>query len=99
MSVIDVIPKLAVQQSRISIGGPGNIKSLAEVISSATGSLPGAEAMFQKLLEIRAELGGPDQARAEREATVREFHSPPITYNGFGQTSRKSPAMTAFILA
>lgn len=99
MSVLDILPKLAVQQSKTALGGASNLRSLAEVISTATGSLPGAEAMFQKLLEIRAELGGPDKAKAEREAAVREFHPAPLTYNGFGTTSRRPPSMTVYILA
>lgn len=68
----------------------GQPKSRAEIMSA--GQLPGAEVMLQKLLEVRGEIGGPDKAKAEREAPVRQFHGAPITYDGFGKTQRRPPA-------
>lgn len=99
MSVLDIIPRLAVESATLVMATGMQPKSRAEMVSSAMGGLPGAETMFQKLLEIRAELGGPDQARAERDAPLREFHSPPVTYDGFGSAQRKPPAQTTYILA
>jgi hypothetical protein len=99
MGVQDIIPRLAVQSAGVVIATGMQPKSRAEIVAAALGGLPGAEIMFQRLLEIRAELGGPDQARAEREAPVREFHSPPVTYDGFGKAQRRPPAQTTYILA
>lgn len=54
--------------------------------------------MLQKLLQIRGEIGGPDKAKAEREAPVRQFHGAPITYDGFG-SARRPPAESVFLIA
>lgn len=88
-------PKLSAQIAKIVL--PPGIQSRSEIVGNANG-VSGVEVMMQQLLRIRAELGGPDKAEAERNANVREFHSAPITYNGYG-VSRTAPVMSVYIIA
>lgn len=84
-----IYPELPVQRGKITFGIGPVPQSRAEIVSA--GSLAGAETMLQKLLEIRGDIGGPDTARARREAPVREFVNAPITYDGFGAPRRPPP--------
>lgn len=98
MSVLDIIPPLVVH----SVGQvlpKGMPKDRGEIVSDALGGLPGVEIMLQKLLEIRGEMGGADKMIAERNASVREFHGAPITYDGFGNATRRPPSSTVFLVA
>jgi hypothetical protein len=99
MSVLSIIPQLPAQSIGLTLATGGQPKSRAEIVSGATGSLPGVEIMLQKLLQVRGEIGGPEKAKAEREAPVREFHGAPITYDGFGNSSRQPPPMMVFAVA
>jgi hypothetical protein len=90
-----IAPQLSAQAARIVL--PGGTQSRSELVGNVNG-VAGVEVMMQELLRIRAELGGPEKAKAEREATVREFHGAPITYNGYG-VSRQPPSMSVYILA
>jgi len=90
-----IAPQLSAQAAKLIM--PGGTQSRSELVGQING-VAGAEVMLQELLRIRAELGGPDKARAEREAPVREFHSAPITYNGYG-ISRQPPSMSIYIIA
>ncbi len=96
-SVADIIPPLPVEIAKIVVGTNGQPRSRSEVVTD--GALSGAEIMLQKLLEIRGEIGGPEKAKAEREATVREFHGAPITYDGFGKAVRRPPPDTIYLIA
>ena len=97
-TVAAIIPTLTFQRATVDAGGKiGPVpQSRAEIITQ--GSPAGVEVMLQKLLEIRGEIGGPDKARAEREAPVREFHGAPVTYNGFS-TPRRPPAESIRLVA
>lgn len=99
MAVQDIIPKLPAQSIGLTLATGGQPKSRAEIVSGASGALPGVEIMLQRLLEVRGELGGPDKAKAERESPAREFHAAPITYDGFGNASRKPPPMMIYAIA
>lgn len=88
-------PQLSAEIAKIVL--PRGTQSRSEIVGNANG-VAGVEVMLQQLLRIRAEIGGPDQAEAERNATVREFHSAPITYDGYG-ISRSAPAMSIYIIA
>jgi len=99
MGVFDIYPELPVKSVGITLATGGRPMARAEVFANAAGGMPGAEIMLQKLLEIRGEIGGPDKANAEREASVREFHGAPITYDGFGNASRKPPVMMIYAIA
>lgn len=99
MAVQDIIAKLPAQSMTPTLPTGGQPRSRAEIVANASGSLPGVEIMLQRLLEIQGEIGGPDKAKAEREASVREFHSAPITYDGFGNASRKPPPMMIYAIA
>lgn len=88
-------PQLSAEIAKVIL--PAGTRSRSEIVGNANG-VAGVEVMLQQLLRIRAELGGPDKARQEREATVREFHSAPITYNGYG-VGRSAPAMSIYIIA
>ncbi len=88
-SVTDILPPLPVERATMVIGTGGKPQSRIEAITN--GQLPGAEIMLQKLLEVRGEIGGPDKAKAEREAAVRQFHAAPVTYDGFGKAQRRPP--------
>lgn len=96
--VTSIIPDLPVQRATLSAGGKiGPVpQSRLELISQ--GNPAGAEVMLQKLLEIRGDIGGPDTARARREATVREFYGAPITYDGFS-VPRRAPAESVRLVA
>lgn len=96
MSVVDIIPRLPYEAVPLGLGIGVTPQSRAELVSA--GQPSGVETMLQKLLEVRGEIGGPDQAKAEREAPLREFHGAPITYDGFAQT-RMAPVMTVYLLA
>lgn len=99
MAVTDIIPHLPSRSMTPTLPTGGQPRSRAEIVANASGSLPGAEIMLQRLLEVRGELGGPEKAKAERESPVREFHSPPVTYDGFGNASRKPPTMMIYAIA
>jgi hypothetical protein len=90
-----VAPQLSSEVAKLIL--PGGTQSRSELVGKTNG-VAGAEVMLQELLRIRAELGGPEKARAEQEATVREFHEAPITYNGFA-IARQPPAMSVYIIA
>jgi hypothetical protein len=89
-------PQLSAQAATISMK-PLAAQSRSELVGQING-VAGVEVMLQELLRIRAELGGPEKAKAEREAVVREFHGAPITYNGYG-VARTPPAMSVYIIA
>lgn len=95
--VTDILPVLPVQRAISSMGG---VKAVPQPpIEQFSQSAPaGVEVMLQKLLEVRGEIGGPDKARAEREAPVREFHGAPVTYGGFSP-SRRAPTEIVRLLA
>ncbi|MCW0236500.1 MAG: hypothetical protein OJJ21_23085 [Ferrovibrio sp.] len=88
-------PQLSATAAKLIL--PAGLQSRSELVGSING-VAGAEIMLQELLRIRAELGGPEKARAEQEATVREFHEAPITYNGYG-IARQPPSMSVYIIA
>lgn len=94
--VTAIYPKLPTQMASLSYGVGVRPQSLAEVVSS--GQPAGAETMMQQLLKIRGAIGGPDQARAEQEASLREFHPPPITEGGFSP-ARTPPAESINLIA
>ncbi|WP_341702413.1 hypothetical protein [Ferrovibrio sp.] len=96
MSVVDIIPRLPYESAPLGIGIGPVPQSRAEIVSA--GQPSGVETMLQQLLVIRGELGGPDKARAEREAPLREFHGAPITYDGFA-VARRPPTMSVYLLA
>lgn len=89
-------PQLSAQAATIA---PKSLlpQSRSELVGQMNG-VAGVEVMLQELLRIRAEIGGPDKAKAEREAVVREFHGAPVTYNGYG-VARTAPAMSIYIIA
>ncbi len=96
-AITDILPPLPVDKGTVTLSTGGQPRSRAEIVSE--GQLPGAETMLQKLLEVRGEIGGPDKAKAEREAPVREFHGAPITYDGFAKVQRRPPAESIFLIA
>lgn len=91
-----ILPSLPVERATTVLGKGPVPRSRIEIITE--GALPGAEVMLQMLLEIRGEIGGPDKAKAEREAPVREFHAAPITYNGYG-IARRPPTESVYLIA
>lgn len=94
--VTAIIPKLPIERVAVSFGIGPVPQSRVEIITE--GALPGVETMLQVLLEIRGEIGGPDKAKAEREAPVRQFHNAPITYDGLA-TVRRPPTESVFLVA
>lgn len=90
------IPPLPVERAKPAMGTGPTPRSRLEII--AQDAPAGVEIMLQKLLQIRGEIGGPDKAKAEREAPVRQFHGAPITYDGFG-SARRPPAESVFLIA
>ena len=96
-NITAIIPSLPIERASMTLSTGGMPKSRAEIVSE--GQLPGAETMLQKLLEVRGEIGGPDKAKAEREAPVREFHGAPITYDGFANAQLRPPAESIFLVA
>jgi hypothetical protein len=88
-------PQLSAQAAKIVL--PSGLQSRSELVGNLNG-VAGVEVMLQELLRIRAALGGPEKAKAEREATVREFHEAPITYDGYA-IARQPPSMSIYILA
>lgn len=99
MPVTDIIPLLTAQAVGPVLPKGSTPRDRAEVVSQHNGGMPGVEVMLQKLLEIRGEMGGPDKMIAERNAPVREFHSPPVTYDGFANTPRRPPSSSIFLVA
>lgn len=93
--VTALIPKLTVERVQISYGIEPVPRSRVEIITE--GNLPGAETMLQVLLEIRGMIGGPEKAKAEREAKLREFHNAPITYDGLA-TVRRPPTESVWLV-
>jgi hypothetical protein len=89
-------PQLSAQAAAIKLK-PLAAQSRSELVGQING-VAGVEVMLQQLLRIRAEIGGPEKAKAEREAPVREFHAAPITYDGYG-VARTAPAMSVYIIA
>lgn len=95
-SITAIYPVLPALRASLGRGVGTSPQSLAEVVSA--GQPAGAETMMQQLLKIRGEIGGPDKARAEQEASLHEFHAPPITEGGFSPP-RMAPARTIDLLA
>lgn len=95
-NVTDIIPPLPIERGTVTLSTGGMPKSRAEIVSE--GQMPGVETLLQKLLEVRGEIGGPDKAKAEREAPVREFHGAPITYDGFANVQRRPPAQSILLI-
>ena len=94
--VTAIYPKLMTERGKLSYGVGPSPQSLAEIVSAGMPS--GVETMIQQLLKIRGEIGGPDKARAEQEARLREFHNPPITEGGF-MPARTAPARSIDLIA
>ena len=94
-SITAIYPVLPAQRAGLSYGVGTSPQSLAEVVSS--GQPSGVETMMQQLLRVRGEIGGPDKARAEQEAPLREFHPPPVTEGGFSPP-RMAPARVIDLL-
>lgn len=89
-------PQRSAQAATIALK-PLAAMSRSELVGQING-VAGVETMLQVLLRVRAEIGGPEKAKAEREAVVREFHAAPITYDGYG-VARTPPAMSVYIIA
>lgn len=85
------MPQLPIQRATMAAGGGVGPVPRSRIELITQGAPAGIEVMLQKLLEVRGVIGGPDKARAEREAPVREFHGAPVTYDGFA-TPRRPPA-------
>lgn len=86
--VLAIIPQLPVQRATLTAGGGVGPVPQSRIEAITQGSPAGVEVMLQKLLEIRGDIGGPDTARARREASVPEFYGAPITYDGFSMPRR-----------
>lgn len=95
--VTGILPQLPVQRALSAAGGVSAVPR-PPIEHIAQDAPAGVEVMFQKLLEVRGAIGGPDKARAEREAPVREFHGAPVTYDGFSP-SRRAPTEVIRLLA
>src|SRR5690606_1131529 len=95
--VTAILPQLPVQRG-LSAAGKLSAVPRPPIETIAQGTPAGVEVMLQKLLEARGVTGGPDKAKAEREAPVREFHGAPVTYEGFSP-SRRPPPSIIYLLA
>lgn len=95
--VTDILPQLPVQRALSAAGGVSAVPR-PPIEYVAQNAPAGVEVMLQKLLEVRGVIGGPDKARAEREAPVREFHGAPVTYDGFSP-SRRAPTFSVYLVA